>query len=154
MPVSYPTCTPEVLDVLARHHAHGTFFVLGNEVLRHPDLVRRAVAEGNEIGNHLDGRDWERPGVNAIVRNSTPKNGQGSIVLLHDAGGERSQTVEALDVLIPKLQAQGYRFATLNEALGLSRYHDATSSELAQLMPHLGGLAAIHPSTCSAKAVA
>ena len=74
----------------------------------------------------LDGRDWERPGVDAIVRNATPKNGQGAIVLLHDAGGERSQTVAALDVLIPKLQAQGYRFATLGEALGLSPYHEAT----------------------------
>ena len=37
-----PTWTPKVLDVLARHHVHGTFFVLGSEVLRHPDLVRRA----------------------------------------------------------------------------------------------------------------
>jgi cellulose synthase/poly-beta-1,6-N-acetylglucosamine synthase-like glycosyltransferase/peptidoglycan/xylan/chitin deacetylase (PgdA/CDA1 family) len=195
-----PTWTPKVLDVLARHHVHGTFFMLGNEVVRHPDLVRRAMAEGNEIGNHsfthpdlttistwqqrwqlsqaqlaligvtgkttalmrppysfsnnsldapswqlvkevhdegyitvladLDGRDWERPGVAAIVRNSTPKNGQGAIVLLHDAGGERSQTVAALDILVPKLQAQGYRFATLHEALGLSPYHDATPSEL------------------------
>jgi cellulose synthase/poly-beta-1,6-N-acetylglucosamine synthase-like glycosyltransferase/peptidoglycan/xylan/chitin deacetylase (PgdA/CDA1 family) len=195
-----PTWTPQVLDVLARHHVPGTFFLIGSEVVRHPGLVRREVDEGHEVGNHsfthpdlttvsswqqqwqvsqtqlaligvtgktttlmrppysfsnaglddrawqlvqeahdegyvtvladIDGRDWERPGVPAIVRNSTPKNGRGAIVLLHDAGGERSQTVAALDVLIPRLKARGYRFATLGDAIGLAPYHDAAPGEL------------------------
>ena len=60
----------------------------------------------------VDGEDWQRPGVDAIVRNATPKGGAGATVLMHDAGGDRAETVAALDRLIPELQAQGYRFET------------------------------------------
>ena len=45
-----PRWTPQVLDVLERHGAHATFFVVGARVADHPGLVRRIVAEGNEIG--------------------------------------------------------------------------------------------------------
>lgn len=47
-----PEWTPRVLDLLRRHRARATFFVVGERVRRHPELVRRAVAEGHEIGNH------------------------------------------------------------------------------------------------------
>ncbi|MDD7927836.1 bifunctional polysaccharide deacetylase/glycosyltransferase family 2 protein [Actinomycetospora chibensis] len=67
----------------------------------------------------VDSRDWQRPGVDAIVRNSTPPPGVGGVVLMHDAGGDRSQTVAALDRLIPTLQQQGFRFTTPTAALGL-----------------------------------
>lgn len=66
-----------------------------------------------------DSRDWERPGVDAVVRNSIPAKGAGGIVLMHDAGGDRSQTVAALDRFIPQMQAQGYRFTTPAAAVGL-----------------------------------
>nr|WP_243455086.1 polysaccharide deacetylase family protein [Meiothermus sp. CFH 77666] len=45
----------------------------------------------------------------------------GSIVLLHDGGGDRSKTVEALHTILPALQAQGYRFVTVPELLESSR---------------------------------
>ncbi len=66
----------------------------------------------------VDGEDWQRPGVDAVVRNATPRDGAGATVLLHDAGGDRSQTVAALDRLIPELQARGYRFTTATDAVG------------------------------------
>lgn len=44
--------TPEVLDTLAREGVRATFFVLGRQVDRHPDLVRRMVAEGHQLANH------------------------------------------------------------------------------------------------------
>ncbi len=66
----------------------------------------------------VDGEDWQRPGVDAIVRNASPKGGAGATVLMHDAGGDRSETVAALDRLIPELQAEGYRFATTTDAVG------------------------------------
>nr|WP_083977744.1 bifunctional polysaccharide deacetylase/glycosyltransferase family 2 protein [Herbidospora sakaeratensis] len=47
-----PVSTPRVLDVLAEHGAKATFFVVGSKVARHPDLARRIVAEGHELGNH------------------------------------------------------------------------------------------------------
>jgi peptidoglycan/xylan/chitin deacetylase (PgdA/CDA1 family) len=47
-----PAWTPQVLELLARHRARATFFVVGERVERHPELVRRTVAEGHEVGNH------------------------------------------------------------------------------------------------------
>lgn len=48
-----PECTPGLLDVLARHRAHATFFLVGERVKRHPDLVAAIAGAGHELGNHL-----------------------------------------------------------------------------------------------------
>jgi peptidoglycan/xylan/chitin deacetylase (PgdA/CDA1 family) len=48
-----PVATPKILDVLKRHDAHGTFFLLSSRVPGNEDLVRRTVEEGHEIANHL-----------------------------------------------------------------------------------------------------
>jgi len=45
--------TPEILDVLAQNEAHATFFVIGDHVLDRPDLTRRILAGGNELGHHM-----------------------------------------------------------------------------------------------------
>jgi len=47
-----PVTTPRVLELLARHGARATFFVVGCRAARHPDLVRRMLAEGHAIGSH------------------------------------------------------------------------------------------------------
>lgn len=52
--------TPAILDVLAERGANATFFVLAGNVRRHPEVVRRAVAEGHEIALHGD-RHWPLP---------------------------------------------------------------------------------------------
>jgi len=44
--------TPAILDALKRNKATATFFVLGKNAEEHPELVRRIVAEGHEVGNH------------------------------------------------------------------------------------------------------
>lgn len=67
----------------------------------------------------IDSRDWAREGADRILASSLPPDGEGAIVLLHDAGGDRSQTVAALDRLIPLLKSRGYRFTTVTEALGM-----------------------------------
>src|SRR5437764_6509794 len=74
----------------------------------------------------LDTEDWRRPGVPAIVQAATPAAGAGAVVMMHDSGGDRSQTVAALAVLLPRLQAQGYRFTTVSAALGLPGSPPAT----------------------------
>jgi cellulose synthase/poly-beta-1,6-N-acetylglucosamine synthase-like glycosyltransferase/peptidoglycan/xylan/chitin deacetylase (PgdA/CDA1 family) len=86
--------------------------------------------------NDDDSRDWARPGVARIVQNATPSSGgaggaggAGAIILMHDAGGDRSQTVAALDRLIPSLQQRGYRFATVSEALGKAANAEAAAGE-------------------------
>jgi len=48
----HPVHTPEVLDVLRRRRAFATFFLVGRAAEAHPDLVRRILDEGHEIGNH------------------------------------------------------------------------------------------------------
>jgi len=61
----------------------------------------------------IDPQDWSRPGVDSIVSNVVQHAGPGKIVLMHDAGGNRSQTVQALSQVLEKLSQQGYRFERL-----------------------------------------
>jgi cellulose synthase/poly-beta-1,6-N-acetylglucosamine synthase-like glycosyltransferase/peptidoglycan/xylan/chitin deacetylase (PgdA/CDA1 family) len=184
-----PQWTPQILDLLAKHHAHATFFVIGEKVNEHPELVRRMLAEGNDVGVHTfthaelvtvplwrrqielalcqnaiagaagvtstllrppfssepdaltadeyaalrsvaqgrymtvladhDTEDWRRPGVPAIIAAATPTPGTGALVMMHDGGGDRSQTVAAVDSLLTTLAARGYTFTTVSSALGL-----------------------------------
>ncbi len=60
----------------------------------------------------VDPRDWSRPGVREIVSTIMSDTRTGSIILEHDGGGDRSQTVAALKIVIPRLLGEGYRFAT------------------------------------------
>ncbi|MDQ1070165.1 glycosyltransferase [Streptomyces canus] len=192
-----PTWTPKVLDVLEKHHAHAVFFVTGTMASRYPDLVKRIVDEGHEVGlhtfnhpdlsfqskkridwelsqnqlalagaagirtslfrppyssfadamddkswpvteyigtrgyitvvNNTDSEDWRKPGVHQILRNATPKNGKGAIVLMHDSGGDRHQTVQALDRFLPDMQDKGYEFDNLTEALEAPTAHTAVT---------------------------
>ncbi|MFJ3983199.1 polysaccharide deacetylase family protein [Streptomyces fungicidicus] len=196
-----PEWTPKVLDVLKKHDAHAVFFVTGTMASRYPDLVKRMVDEGHEIGlhtfnhpdlalqstkridwelsqnqlaitgaagirtslfrppyssfsaamdneswpvteyigsrgyltvvNNTDSEDWKRPGVAEIIRRATPHGGKGAIVLMHDSGGDRSQTVAALDTFLPDLKAKGYEFDNLTEALDAPSAHSpVTGAEL------------------------
>ena len=183
--------TPHIAEALTRLQVPATFFVVGSEVVRHPDIVRRLHREGFELGNHtfthgdvaalpgweqrlqmgltdnalagtvgirprlfrppyssvpasanarqartieaiarrgydvvladFDGEDWRRPGVEEIVASATPQGARGGILLLHDGGGDRSQTVRALERLVPQLRARGFRFVTVSQLAGLSR---------------------------------
>ncbi|MHC3473760.1 bifunctional polysaccharide deacetylase/glycosyltransferase family 2 protein [Streptomyces sp. 7R007] len=61
-----------------------------------------------------DSDDWKKPGVSKIVQWATPKSGDGASVLMHDAGGDRSQTIKALPKYIEKMKAKGYTFTTVS----------------------------------------
>jgi peptidoglycan-N-acetylglucosamine deacetylase len=60
----------------------------------------------------VDPRDWARPGTRSIVRNIMGNTRPGSIILEHDGGGNRSQTVAALRIVLPRLLHEGYHFRT------------------------------------------
>jgi len=60
----------------------------------------------------VDPRDWAQPGVRSIVRDIMDKTQPGSIILEHDGGGNRSQTVAALRIVLPRLLHEGYHFST------------------------------------------
>jgi cellulose synthase/poly-beta-1,6-N-acetylglucosamine synthase-like glycosyltransferase/peptidoglycan/xylan/chitin deacetylase (PgdA/CDA1 family)/spore germination protein YaaH len=86
------------------------------------------------VGLHIDSEDWQRPGVPTIVNNVLSRIQSGpadcndqsesqcsrNIVLLHDSGGDRSQTIAALPIIINTLRARGYRFVPVSELAGLS----------------------------------
>ncbi|MFB4320074.1 polysaccharide deacetylase family protein [Actinomadura sp. 21ATH] len=172
----HPEYTPRVLDVLAEHQVHATFFIIGQQVKEYPKLVERIAAGGHQICNHtmthplsfddlpkkrlkkeiaephdviaqtsqvvptffrapggawspavmdvigehgmlpidwaVDPRDWARPGVGSI-RKTLTKSKAGDILLIHDGGGDRSQTVKAIRAAIPKLKEKGLSFVAL-----------------------------------------
>ncbi|MFF5209280.1 bifunctional polysaccharide deacetylase/glycosyltransferase family 2 protein [Streptosporangium sp. NPDC000396] len=188
-----PRWTPQLLDVLARHGAKATFFTVGTRIAENPELTRRIIAEGHEIGNHtyahadlsavpdwrlrlelsltqkalagvagvhtrlvrppyssspaavtgpqlralhtmakegylvaltdLDTKDWARPGIEQIVRGALPRGGRGAVIMMHDSGGDRGQTVAAVDRLLTQLAGQKYRATTLTSALGMPSAH-------------------------------
>ncbi len=79
------------------------------------------------VGLHVDPNDWKRPGTDEIVDTaiaeveSATADKSENIILLHDAGGERSQTVEALPIIIDRLRAKGYSFVPVSRLAGLTR---------------------------------
>jgi peptidoglycan/xylan/chitin deacetylase (PgdA/CDA1 family) len=67
----------------------------------------------------IDPRDWSLPGVAAIVNIVLSHAMNGSIILMHDGGGDRSQTVRALPQIISALQQRGFTFVTVPQLLGV-----------------------------------
>jgi peptidoglycan/xylan/chitin deacetylase (PgdA/CDA1 family) len=66
----------------------------------------------------VDPRDWSTPGTGAIYSNIVGNARPGSIILMHDGGGPRGETLAALPQIIDTLRARGYRFETVSELLG------------------------------------
>ncbi len=192
-----PDYTPKILDILKQKQVPATFFIIGENGLEHPELLRRIVAQGSEIGNHsythpnlaeesdlgtalelnatqrlveaytghstrlfrapyfgdaepttadelmpaliaqqrgytivglhVDPADWRTPGAQAIVDRTLAKIAAGdsersaNVVLLHDGGGNRDQTIAALPALIDQLRARGYQLVPVSQLAGLSR---------------------------------
>jgi peptidoglycan/xylan/chitin deacetylase (PgdA/CDA1 family) len=63
----------------------------------------------------VDPMDWRQPGAQQIATHVLENVYPGAIVLMHDGGGDRSQSVTALESILPGLAAQGYRFPTIFE---------------------------------------
>ena len=73
----------------------------------------------SEIGWNIDTQDWQRPGVEAIkeqILSAKP----GDIILMHDGGGDRTQTIEALAEALPILKEQGFQFVTIGQLLEMT----------------------------------
>ncbi|MDD7754769.1 MAG: oligosaccharide deacetylase, partial [Clostridiales bacterium] len=72
------------------------------------------------LWSYVDARDWSSPGVNSIIKTIEDGIKNGCIILLHDYNKLRtpkSQTIEALDIIIPDLLQKGYKFVTISELI-------------------------------------
>ena len=83
--------------------------------------ARRAGKDGYlVITTNLDTQDWARHGVSKIVAAAMPTGDKGAVIMFHDGGGNRSQTVAALPIVISQLKARGYHFTTVTGGLGVA----------------------------------
>ncbi|GAC1611059.1 MAG: glycosyltransferase [Mycobacteriales bacterium] len=82
--------------------------------------LRAATAAGYVVVlSDRDTEDWQRPGVARIVAGGAPLDAHGVVVLMHDGGGNRAQSVAALPLLIDTYRNAGFRFTTVSGGLGL-----------------------------------
>jgi peptidoglycan/xylan/chitin deacetylase (PgdA/CDA1 family) len=88
---------------------------VNNAVLTYANYFALTVIQWN-----VDPRDWSRPGVDVIYARVLAQTRAGSIILLHDGGGDRTQTIAALPMIIEWFQRQGVRFVTIPRLI-----HDA-----------------------------
>ena len=110
----------------------------GDAEPRTPDEVVPTVIAQNlgyiSVGLHLDPDDWKLTNddgsrhtadqiVDELLQQSaiTDPEERGSVILLHDSGGDRSATVEALPRLIDELRSRGYDFTTISDLAGITR---------------------------------
>lgn len=69
------------------------------------------------VGMNIDPADFEKPGVDTIVSRVDHELNQGHVILLHDGGGDREQTIKALPKIIRDLKSKGYTFVTVSGLL-------------------------------------
>ena len=86
----------------------------------------RSMVQG-EIGWNIDTEDWRRPGADTIA-SRIKSAGPGEVILMHDGGGDRSQTVAALREALPYLKSQGYKFVTISELIEAYPYQEGQHS--------------------------
>src|SRR5438132_3809238 len=77
--------TPKLLDLLAAHHIKATFFVIGENVAEHPEIVERAAREGHEIGNH----SWSHPNFGKMSEESVRSQLRRTDDAIKNATGKR-----------------------------------------------------------------
>ena len=88
------------------------------------EALRVAAGQGYlTIGMAIDPKDWFQAVPRLIVAKTlaAARRGDGNVVLLHDAGGSREATITALPEIIDTLRAEGFKFVTIHELIGLSR---------------------------------
>lgn len=77
--------TPRLLDLLRARHIKATFFVIGQNVADHPEIVARAAGEGHEIGNH----SWSHPNFSKMSDEAVRRELQKTDEAIYSATGKR-----------------------------------------------------------------
>ncbi|MGH7541607.1 MAG: polysaccharide deacetylase family protein [Gemmatimonadota bacterium] len=105
-----PATTPEILDVLERHGARATFFLIGSRAERHPELVRAIVARGQEIANHM-WLDVPSRGLDSAVFERRLLRTHGVLSRFADPRWLRPGGGLYSDRIVRRAEAHGYRVA-------------------------------------------
>ena len=198
-----PEYTPRILDILKENNVKATFFVIGDKVAKHPDIIKRMYTEGHEIENHtfnhisvrnmdnvsfereiratqliieqtigkkpnffrtpynnldgeytafdkeklqvvnkqnlqiseadIDTRDWEVNNKEQIVEIlvNKIKDGKSGQIMMHDSGGNRNSTVEAIGDIIKYVKNNDYQFISMSSLVADNKtsLDNYTSSE-------------------------
>jgi peptidoglycan-N-acetylglucosamine deacetylase len=103
--------TPAILDLLGAHGARATFFVLGAAVAGREEILRRAVAEGHELGNHT----FDHPDPTSLTESELRAE------LARTAGAVEEAAGVAVSLVRPPFCADGDRVARVAAAAGLGR---------------------------------
>ncbi|WP_172797561.1 glycosyltransferase [Bacillus sp. FJAT-27445] len=89
---------------------------------KHFEQMKNVTEMGYITVNYdVDSRDWELRDRDAIVETVLKQASEGDIILLHDGGGDRQATVEALPIIIEQLKSKGYTFTTVSELMNQSK---------------------------------
>jgi peptidoglycan/xylan/chitin deacetylase (PgdA/CDA1 family) len=90
---------------------------------RTPEIIQQVTASGMAFTLwDVDPRDWSMPGADRIAEAVREQARHGSIILLHDGGGDRSQTVSALPRMLDNLLDCGYRLTTMDQLSGFGSH--------------------------------
>ncbi|PET04797.1 glycosyl transferase family 2 [Bacillus cereus] len=91
-----------------------------NEIL---PILRAQNMNYTMVAEEVDPEDWATPSTNELVKRTLNPiyKGEGNVILLHDAGGNRTHTVEALPMIIKDLKKNGYRFVTIADLMNKER---------------------------------
>lgn len=82
----HPVYTPQILDILRKHDAKATFFVIGQNAEKYPEIVKRAFNEGHEIGNHT----YTHPDMNRIDRQKASEEIEKTAHTIEEITGKKS----------------------------------------------------------------
>ncbi|WP_181884632.1 glycosyltransferase [Neobacillus piezotolerans] len=115
--------TQRVIQGITGHTSKFYRSPLGDEEAKyfpdHFEQMKKVTEMGYITVNYdVDSRDWELRDRDAIVENVLKQASGGDIILLHDGGGDRQGTVEALPIIIEQLKGKGYTFTTVSELMG------------------------------------
>ncbi len=92
-----------------------TFFRPPYGAVNHTVLEQARTLQYTTVMWDGSAEDWSIPGVNAIVSKTLYYARNGAILLLHDGGGNRAQTVAALPIIITALKSRGFKFVTIQQ---------------------------------------
>ncbi|MEL1135647.1 polysaccharide deacetylase family protein [Desulfitobacterium sp. THU1] len=99
-------------------------------------IISESVLAGVKEQGHtltlwsIDSKDWQNPGPPRIIQNVVKNSFPGGIILLHDGGERREQTIQALGPIIDRLREQGYRFGTVSELRNFESVKPVQKSKL------------------------